>query len=231
MQCSVISSRECTSNGCNLSRRAFIVPTSPCWTTHLVFRPGYLFGGRAVAGLAVGALTHVVPMYLAEISTANIRGSLVALQQLSITLGVSLRIVPRTRAQKLSFPRPDPRELWVFREFYEPRSKSYECSSDWLAYGTSHIGGTRCAPGVPYTGPLLNGSPTFDPYTDVPVGGCTGQKQASWRVPIGFQMLPALVSVRSLGALSLLLTSFSTVPGYWDGVHALFTTLVDGTRA
>lgn len=28
-------------------------------------------------------------MYLAEISTANIRGSLVSLQQLSITLGVS----------------------------------------------------------------------------------------------------------------------------------------------
>ncbi|KIJ18533.1 L-arabinose isomerase [Paxillus involutus ATCC 200175] len=114
----------------------------------------YLFGGRAVAGLAVGALTHVVPMYVAEISSANIRGSLVALQQLSITLGILV--------------------------------------SYWLAYGTSHIGGTRCAPGVPYTGPLLNGSPTFDPYNDVPAGGCTGQTQASWRIPVGFQMLPAL---------------------------------------
>ncbi|KAH0828051.1 putative transporter [Lanmaoa asiatica] len=113
--------------------------------------PDYLFGGRAVAGLAVGALTHVVPMYLAEISSANVRGSLVALQQLSITIGVN-----------------------------------------WLAYGTSHIGGTRCAPEVPYTGPLLNGSPTFDPYTDVPADGCTGQTQASWRIPIGFQMFPAL---------------------------------------
>ncbi|KIO09378.1 hypothetical protein M404DRAFT_996197 [Pisolithus tinctorius Marx 270] len=112
----------------------------------------HLFIGRAIAGLAVGALTHVVPMYLAEISSANIRGALVALQQLSITLGV-----------------------------------------DWIAYGTSHIGGTRCAPGVAYTGPLLNGSPTFDPYTDVPAGGCTGQKQASWRVPIGIQLFPALL--------------------------------------
>ena len=65
------------------------------WTTHRIFRPDYLFGGRAVSGLAIGALTHVVPMYLAEISSANVRGSLVALQQLSITLGVSLRIVPR----------------------------------------------------------------------------------------------------------------------------------------
>ena len=69
---------------------------------------------------------------------------------------------------------------------------------DWLAYGTSHIGGTRCAPEIPYTGPLLNGSPTFDPYTDVPAGGCTGQTQASWRIPIGFQMFPALVSVAFL---------------------------------
>jgi len=49
----------------------------------------YLFGGRAVAGLAIGALTHVIPMYLAEISSANIRGSLVSLQQLAITFGVS----------------------------------------------------------------------------------------------------------------------------------------------
>ncbi|KIJ68058.1 hypothetical protein HYDPIDRAFT_25505 [Hydnomerulius pinastri MD-312] len=114
----------------------------------------YLFGGRAVAGLAVGALTHVVPMYLAEISSANVRGSLVALQQLSITLGILV--------------------------------------SYWIAYGTSHIGGTRCAPGVPYSGPLLNGSPTFDPYNDVPAGGCTGQTEASWRVPVGFQMFPAL---------------------------------------
>ncbi|KAF8552187.1 D-xylose-proton symporter [Imleria badia] len=115
---------------------------------------GYLFGGRAVAGLAVGAMTHVVPMYLAEISSANVRGSLVSLQQLSITIGILV--------------------------------------SYWLAYGTSHIGGTRCAPEIPYTGPLLNGSPTFDPYTDVPLGGCTGQTQASWRIPIGFQMFPAL---------------------------------------
>ncbi|KAL4078276.1 general substrate transporter [Scleroderma yunnanense] len=112
----------------------------------------HLFIGRAIAGLSVGALTHVVPMYLAEISSANIRGALVALQQLSITFGV-----------------------------------------DWIAYGTSHIGGTRCAPDVPYTGPLLNGSPTFDPYTDVPAGGCTGQVEASWRIPVGIQMFPALL--------------------------------------
>jgi hypothetical protein len=87
--------------------------------------------------------------------------------------------------------------------------------ADWIAYGTSHIGGTRCAPEVPYTGPLLNGEPchslllslsasltlyqripgrpTFDAYTDVPSGGCTGQSAASWRIPVGIQILPAVV--------------------------------------
>ncbi|KAG1862753.1 D-xylose-proton symporter [Suillus subalutaceus] len=116
--------------------------------------PVYLFAGRAVAGLAIGSLTHVVPMYLAEISSAKIRGSLVSLQQLAITFGILV--------------------------------------SYWIAYGTSHIGGTRCAPDIPYTGALLNGRPTFDPYTDVPPGGCTGQTQASWRVPLAFQIFPAL---------------------------------------
>ncbi|KAI6118159.1 general substrate transporter [Pisolithus sp. B1] len=115
----------------------------------------YLWNGRAIAGFSVGGLTHVVPMYLAEISRANTRGTLVSLQQLSIALGVLV--------------------------------------SYGIAYGTSHIGGTNCAPGVPYTGPLLNGIPTFDPFTDVPLGGCTGQKEASWKIPIGIQILPALV--------------------------------------
>ncbi|KAG1752876.1 general substrate transporter [Suillus lakei] len=115
--------------------------------------PVYLFAGRAVAGLAIGSLTHIVPMYLAEISSAKIRGSLVSLQQLAITFGVI---------------------------------------EDWIVYGTSHIGGTRCAPEVPYTGALLNGRPTFNAYTDVPPGGCTGQSQASWRAPLAFQIFPAL---------------------------------------
>ncbi|OAA66919.1 D-xylose-proton symporter [Niveomyces insectorum RCEF 264] len=47
-----------------------------------------LFAGRAVAGLAIGMLTMIVPMYMSEVSTAGIRGTLVVLQQLSITLGI-----------------------------------------------------------------------------------------------------------------------------------------------
>ncbi|GAB1199985.1 hypothetical protein APSETT444_009345 [Aspergillus pseudonomiae] len=47
-----------------------------------------LFVGRFVFGCAVGMLAMVVPLYLSELAPPNIRGALVALQQLSITLGI-----------------------------------------------------------------------------------------------------------------------------------------------
>ncbi|RKU40977.1 hypothetical protein DL546_000549 [Coniochaeta pulveracea] len=115
---------------------------------------GMLFGGRAVAGLAVGMLTMIVPMYMSEVSTAGIRGTLVVLQQLSITLGILI--------------------------------------SYWLEYGTQYIGGTRCAPDIPYTGGTAS-NPTFDPTKDVGPHGCTGQSDASWRVPFALQIAPALI--------------------------------------
>lgn len=113
-----------------------------------------LFAGRAVAGVAVGMLTMVVPMYMSEISLPEIRGTLVVTQQLSITLGILV--------------------------------------SYWLEYGTHYIGGVRCAPGTPYSGGTAD-SPAFDPYSDVPAGGCTGQSEASWRIPLALQNLPALL--------------------------------------
>ena len=50
---------------------------------------GMLIAGRVIAGVAVGALTAVVPLLLAELAPSHIRGGLVAIQQLSITLGKS----------------------------------------------------------------------------------------------------------------------------------------------
>jgi sugar porter (SP) family MFS transporter len=93
-------------------------------------------------------------MYMSEVSTAGVRGTLVVLQQLSITLGILV--------------------------------------SYWLEFGTQYIGGTRCAPDIPYTG----GTPTaqtFDPRNDVGPNGCTGQSDAAWRVPFALQIVPALV--------------------------------------
>jgi len=40
---------------------------------------------------------------------------------------------------------------------------------------------------------VLLGKPTFDAFNDVPAGGCTGQKAIAWRLPVGIQLVPALV--------------------------------------
>ncbi|EAW09267.1 sugar porter family MFS transporter [Aspergillus clavatus NRRL 1] len=113
-----------------------------------------LFAGRAIAGLAVGQLTMVVPLYISEVSVAEIRGSLVVIQQLPITIGILV--------------------------------------SYWINYGTNYIGGSRCAPNVPYTG-TSKSSPVFDPYHDVPSGGCEGQSEVSWRLPLALQLVPAMI--------------------------------------
>jgi hypothetical protein len=64
--------------------------------------------------------------------------------------------------------------------------------SFWIDYGTNYIGGTRCAPSIPYTGGTP-AKPTFDPYNDIPANGkCTGQSEASWRLPFALQIIPAL---------------------------------------
>jgi MFS family permease len=113
-----------------------------------------IFTGRSIAGFAVGMLTMIVPMYMSEVSVPGIRGTLVVLQQLSITLGILV--------------------------------------SYWLEYGTHYIGGVRCAPNIPYTGGTST-TPTFNPTQDVGPNGCTGQSDASWRIPFALQIVPALI--------------------------------------
>lgn len=50
----------------------------------------YILGGRFITGLGVGALSMIVPLYNAEVAPAEIRGALVALQQLAITFGIMI---------------------------------------------------------------------------------------------------------------------------------------------
>ncbi|KAI8980112.1 general substrate transporter [Trametes punicea] len=52
------------------------------------FAPSSIFGGRFVTGLGVGSLSMAVPLYNAELAPPEVRGSLVALQQLAITFGI-----------------------------------------------------------------------------------------------------------------------------------------------
>lgn len=47
-----------------------------------------IYAGRWFAGMGVGAISMLVPMYNAELAPPGIRGSLVSLQQLAITFGI-----------------------------------------------------------------------------------------------------------------------------------------------
>lgn len=50
----------------------------------------FLYMGRLLEGFGVGIISYTVPVYIAEISPQNLRGSLVSVNQLSVTLGIML---------------------------------------------------------------------------------------------------------------------------------------------
>ncbi|KAH6663431.1 sugar transporter [Halenospora varia] len=52
--------------------------------------PAMLFAGRVVGGIGIGMFSMVIPLYQAEIAPPELRGSLVSLQQLSITIGTCI---------------------------------------------------------------------------------------------------------------------------------------------
>ncbi|EFX04231.1 sugar transporter [Grosmannia clavigera kw1407] len=53
-------------------------------------RSSELFAGRVIGGIGIGMFSMVIPLYQAEIAPPELRGSLVSLQQLSITIGTTI---------------------------------------------------------------------------------------------------------------------------------------------
>ncbi|KAJ3059187.1 hypothetical protein HK102_010109, partial [Quaeritorhiza haematococci] len=49
--------------------------------------PG-LYAGRVVSGIGIGILSMVVPLYISETAPSDVRGRMVAVQQLMITIGI-----------------------------------------------------------------------------------------------------------------------------------------------
>ncbi|KAE9406147.1 general substrate transporter [Gymnopus androsaceus JB14] len=75
------------------SRRFSIFISCIIFSIGSVFQCGaqsllHIFIGRAVGGVGVGALSALSPLYMAEISPPEVRGSLMALEQFAIVLGV-----------------------------------------------------------------------------------------------------------------------------------------------
>ncbi|ANB12246.1 Snf3p [Sugiyamaella lignohabitans] len=51
---------------------------------------GFLFAGRTIGGIGIGMFSMVIPLYQSEIAPPELRGSLVSLQQQSITIGTCI---------------------------------------------------------------------------------------------------------------------------------------------
>lgn len=58
--------------------------------TSITAGPSAILGGRFITGMGVGSLSMIVPMYNAEVAPPEVRGSLIALQQLAITFGIMI---------------------------------------------------------------------------------------------------------------------------------------------
>jgi len=52
-----------------------------------------LISGRCIVGIAIGIASYVGPLYISEISPHKYRGGLIALNQLAITVGISLSYI------------------------------------------------------------------------------------------------------------------------------------------
>ncbi|OAA55791.1 sugar transporter [Niveomyces insectorum RCEF 264] len=54
------------------------------------YKSSELFAGRVIGGFGIGMFSMVIPLYQAEIAPPELRGSLVSLQQQSITIGTTI---------------------------------------------------------------------------------------------------------------------------------------------
>jgi MFS family permease len=63
---------------------------------------GTLPAARFVMGLGVGAASATVPLYLSEVAPPAVRGRLVSLNQLMITVGIVVSYVPETRGRSFA---------------------------------------------------------------------------------------------------------------------------------
>jgi len=57
---------------------------------------GMLYVGRVISGVAIGILSMVVPLYISEAAPTEIRGRMIAIQQLMITIGIVIASLVNT---------------------------------------------------------------------------------------------------------------------------------------
>lgn len=51
---------------------------------------GFLYSGRLIAGVGVGVMVMIIPLYQAEIAHPSIRGRITGLQQFMLAIGATV---------------------------------------------------------------------------------------------------------------------------------------------
>lgn len=90
-----------------LSRKYTIIVASGVFCIGAAVQTGatgysMILGGRFVAGLGVGSLSMSVPLYLSELAPKEIRGRLISLQQLTITIGLMVAFWVNVGTEKMT---------------------------------------------------------------------------------------------------------------------------------
>lgn len=57
-----------------------------------------LIAARVVLGIAVGIASYTAPLYLSEMASENVRGKMISMYQLMVTLGIVLAFYPIQRS-------------------------------------------------------------------------------------------------------------------------------------
>ncbi len=52
-----------------------------------------LIGARVILGVAVGIASYTAPLYLSEMASENVRGKMISMYQLMVTLGIVLAFI------------------------------------------------------------------------------------------------------------------------------------------
>ncbi len=83
---------------------------------------------RVILGLAVGIASFTAPLYLSEISPQSVRGSLISMYQLMITIGIVMAFLSNTwLAHLCHFRRCDRRPLAAHARYHRHPGGSHVC--------------------------------------------------------------------------------------------------------
>ena len=66
---------------------------------------GYIYAGRVVAGIGIGAISAVAPAYVSECSPKEVRGRITGLFQIMVAIGVMLSYFINRASSALRLPR------------------------------------------------------------------------------------------------------------------------------